>query len=62
MLLILNCLSVDDLQFVTSSNQREREMIPLVTGRKCYISPWIPTVPTGQEWLDSSKFHSCDFV
>ncbi|XP_054717517.1 RPA-related protein RADX-like [Uloborus diversus] len=41
------------LRFVESTNYREREAIPLVTGRKCYLNPWIPIVPDGNDWINN---------
>ncbi|GFT70615.1 RPA-related protein RADX [Nephila pilipes] len=42
-----------DLRFLESTNYRETQLIPLVTGRKCYTYPWVPVYPYGDEWRDN---------
>ncbi|XP_035219983.1 RPA-related protein RADX-like isoform X2 [Stegodyphus dumicola] len=49
------CYLEENLRFVQSSNHRESEIIPLVTGRKYYLNLWIPTTPYGEEWLAGSS-------
>ncbi|KAG8181849.1 hypothetical protein JTE90_003996 [Oedothorax gibbosus] len=45
---------LDTLSFLDSTNYRETQMIPLVTGRKCYLYPWIPPYPHGNEWTENT--------
>ncbi|XP_071042238.1 RPA-related protein RADX isoform X4 [Parasteatoda tepidariorum] len=44
------------IRFTESVNYRETDLVPLVTGRKCYVNPWIPVLPYGEECTDNSAF------
>ncbi|CAL1298139.1 unnamed protein product [Larinioides sclopetarius] len=48
------------LTFITSTNYRETQLVPLVTGRKCYTYPWIPVYPSGEEWINNGPVEFSD--
>ncbi|PRD31949.1 UNVERIFIED_CONTAM: hypothetical protein NCL1_21944 [Trichonephila clavipes] len=44
---------LSDLRFVEFTNYREIQLVPLVTGRKCYTYPWVPVYPYGDKWRNN---------
>ncbi|GBM66449.1 RPA-related protein RADX [Araneus ventricosus] len=48
------------LRFITSTNYRETQLVPLVTGRKCYTYPWVPVYPHGEEWINDGPLEFSD--